>query len=162
MPIRSISIAALLFSFAVILLGFQPKPDTHIIFDMSLTLPVQVYWVLGTFSIAGSAFFIVVGFRRKWREPVERFMTGHYAYYPASVVFWGVYTISWLKGISNVASISEPNSWIFQLVLYYGFILFICIPIMSFKEWPPKPKKRSSKPIKAHSSINRNTPKNTT
>jgi hypothetical protein len=84
MPNRMMSFAVLLFSFAIALLGFQPKAGTptasynrefHV---PVITPPVQTYWVFGSLVIAASLFFIVVAYRRGWSKSVKKFMTQIY------------------------------------------------------------------------------------
>jgi len=142
MPNRLVSVAVLLFSFAVTLFGFKAKADTPIIsynreFHVPVvTLPVQAYWVVGAIASLGALFCIVAASKQKWREPVEAFVTkNRYAYYPGFVVFWGVFTVAFLKGVGAVISVS-PQAWVVLLAFYFGFLLFIVIPIISFKERP--------------------------
>jgi len=142
MPNRVVSFAVLLFSFAVTLFGFKAKTDTPIIsYDREfhvpvVTLPAQAYWVVGAIAILGALFFMVAASKQKWREPVEAFVTKNpYAYYPGFVVFWGVYAVTFLKGVGAVMLVS-PQAWVVLLAFYFGFLLFMIIPIISFKERP--------------------------
>jgi hypothetical protein len=137
MPNRMVSFGVLLFSFGVLLFGFKPKESG---FDFSMdkqyyvptvTVPVLVYWILGAIAIGMSLFFIIAASRRKWRESVEEFVNTK-AYYPGFVVFWIVYIMGFLKGVAAVISVSPP-AWVVYLVFYYGFILFLLIPVMYFK-----------------------------
>ncbi len=137
MPNRMVSFGMLLFSFGVLLLGFKPK-EIGFVFSIdkqysvpTVTAPVLVYWILGATAMGVSLFFIIAALRRKWRERVEEFVKTK-AYYPGFVVFWFVYTMGFLKGVGAVISISPP-AWVVYLVFYYGFILFLLIPVTYFK-----------------------------
>ena len=122
MPNRMMSFAVLLFSFAVVLLGFQPKAGTptasynrefHV---PVITPPVQTYWVVGSLVIAASLLFIIVACRQDWSKSVKKFMTQRaYIYLPVSLVFWLLYVVTWLKGVAAILSISPPH-W----VVYWG------------------------------------------
>jgi len=129
MPNRMMSFAVLLFSFAVALLGFQPKAGTptasynrefHV---PVITPPVQTYWVVGSLVIAASLLFIIVACRQDWSKSVKTFMTQRaYIYLPVSLVFWLLYVVTWLKGVAAILSISPPH-WVVYLVFYFGFVL---------------------------------------
>lgn len=147
MPNRMMSFAVLLFSFAVALLGFQPKAGTPTIsynreFHVPVVkLPVQSYWALGVIVIVASLFFIVVAFRGKWHRRVEDFVDKR-ASYPAFLIFWLVYVATWLKGVTAILAVSPP-AWIVYLVLYFGFALIWVIPVLSVKRWSELKKNRS-------------------
>jgi hypothetical protein len=136
MPKRIVSWSVLLFSFAIISLGYKPETNQwgfgydsqfHVPF---MTSPYIVYEIFGVVAIVLSLFFIIASFRKTWRERVEEFINTK-AYYPSFVIFWIVYILGYVKGISSVISISPPT-WVVLLAFYYGFILFLLIPIMYF------------------------------
>ncbi len=147
MPNRMMAFGVLLFSFALALFGFQQKTDAPTLsYDRDfhvpvMTFPVQTYWVIGAIAIAGSLFFMVLAFRKDWSEPVQNFMT-RYIYLPVSLLLWLLYTLTFLKGLAVILSISPP-AWIVYLVFYSGFVLFLVIPVLFFKEWFKSMKKVS-------------------
>ena len=138
MPNRIVTFAVLLFSFAVILFSFKPPEGTPVAsingqFHVPVvTLTVGYYYVFGAIAIAASLFFTVVACRRKWREHVEKFVDKPYLYYPGFVIFGSVYTITWLKSVASILSISPPH-WVVYLVFYFGLALFLFISVLYFK-----------------------------
>jgi hypothetical protein len=72
-----VSFAVLLFSFAVVMLGYQSEPGAPIFnyyaefHVFALTFPALWYQVLGAIAIVGSLFLIGSAFPKKWREHVE-------------------------------------------------------------------------------------------
>ena len=153
MPKRIVSWGVLLFSFAVVSLGYKPERDQwgfgydshyHVPF---LSSPYTFYEVLGTIAIVLSLFFIIASFRSKWRDGVEEFVTTK-ASYPSFVVFSFVYVIGFLRGLGALISISPPI-WIAYLVFYYGIIMFVLLVVMYVRglaEQKVSPQQVKSKP----------------
>jgi len=149
MPNRAESLAVLLFSFAIALLGFKAKAGTPIIsynrqFHVPIvTLSVQSYWVLGTIAMLASLFFMVVAFRPNWDDGVTKFVKNNFLAYCAwYFIFLLVYAATWLKGIGVVVSVSSP-AWIVDLVAIFGFVLFMCIFLLFHKGLPKLKKNRA-------------------
>ncbi len=57
---------------------------------------------------------------RNWRSNIL------YLYF---VMFWLVYTVGWLKGLSSIPA----EKFVFHLVFWFGFVWFFIIPIAWFK-----------------------------
>ena len=142
MPNRTVSLALLLFSFAVTLMAFQPPVDAPLVsysqrfHVVTATLPVLAYRILGAVATAGSLFFILLAFRKRWSERVEYVVTNSWnLHYLGFCGFWSVYAITYLKGVGAVVAISPP-AWVVYLVFYFGFALFLAIPVLSFMNRP--------------------------
>ena len=140
MPNRIASFAVLFFSFALLMLGFQPPPGSPIIGFFGKELPIPVpslgaYRVMGLIAIALSLFFIIVALRKKWSDNVESVVLGrNNLSYIMFIIFWLVSLASFIKGISGMVS-SSPPAWIVDLVTYFGLALvFITIPIL-YGKW---------------------------
>jgi len=137
---RMLSMGVLLFSFAALLFAFKPAEnvwsfhfDEHH-FVPIVTMPNLGYWILGAIAIGMSLFFIIMAFRDSWSQRVETFISG-VAHYPWFVVFYFVYTMSFLNAVGKIVSIAPPE-WIVYLFFYFGFLLFLLIPVICFLELP--------------------------
>ncbi len=137
MPKRLVSWGVLLFSFAMILLAYEPADSGWSYnFDWTyhvpiITMPNLGYWIMGGIAIGLSLFFMIGALRNGWHEKIEKFVHER-AYYPGFIVFWIVYIIGFIKGVGAVISLSPP-SWIVYLVFFSGLVLFLLIPFMYFK-----------------------------
>jgi hypothetical protein len=134
---RVVSFGVLVFFFAVVMLSFQPSAEP-VSFVLSIPpFPTWWYRVLGIAAIAISLAFLITAIRTKWSEKAEAWLANQVVYPIWFIIFEGLYTISFLKGIGTVIE-SSPPKWIVYLAFYFGFALFLYIPVIAFKHWPRK------------------------
>lgn len=128
----TLSHGIMLFFFGLILLGLQGRELVLFGFDIP-TLPIEFYRALGIVAVLTSLLFMVAQFRKQLATRIEKFLEER----PRSrwqggikwlywVIFWLVYTVGWLKGLSSV----PVESFAFPLVFYIGFVWVLIIGIV--------------------------------
>jgi len=119
------------------MLGFQPEGNM-VTYTINIPVPpVQVYWGFGIAAMVVSLLFLVIAIWTRWSEKVDKITSNPGVYYLWFVIFWGVYTISFIKGVGAVIETSPPT-WIEHTAFFFGFALFLYIPIVFFKYFPKK------------------------
>ena len=129
---RMLSHGVLLFFFSLVLLAVK-QPSTPVIFGFELfTFPIWSYTALGIIAVVISLLFMIAVFWNWLRDRLENFLKerqgsrwGAIIEYLYFVVFWLVYTVSWLKGLSFIPT----DEFIFDVVFCFGFIWFLIIPV---------------------------------
>jgi len=125
----------LLFLFSLILFGV--KPSTLVIFGFEIfAFPIWSYMALGIIALALSISFMVAIFWKQLAARMESVLEERsrshwqaFIQYLYFVVFWLVYIVSWLKGLSAIPA----EQFIFSVAFGIGFIWFFVIPITWFK-----------------------------
>ncbi len=119
-----ISFGVLLLLFALTMFGFQPTQDN---ITYTIRIPVfsaEHYRIIGTVAIALSLVTLFLSINKKWTEKTEKLIEKRPAFFPIFMIFWGLYTISYLKGFAEIVS-NSPPSWVSNLVFYSGFVVFL-------------------------------------
>jgi hypothetical protein len=133
---RSLSIGTLLLTFGLVLLGLRPTQQS--IYGVNIwTIPVVVNQVMGIIAFSGAIFFMIMAIRQGWSEKAEAWLRRPVVYYPSFVMFFGMYTVSYLKGIAAVFAASQP-AWIEYISFYIGFAAFLYIGIYGLIKMPKK------------------------
>jgi hypothetical protein len=137
MPKRSVSWGVLLFSFALISLGYKPPTDVwSFSFDKyfvpMLSTPYIVYEILGVIAIVGSFFLVISSFWSQWSTDIENFIINK-LHVVLFFVYWFVFSMGYLKAIAAISSISPPV-WVNNLIGYAGYVLFLLIPAL-YSKW---------------------------
>lgn len=122
----------LLFLFGLILLAVKQQSTPTIFGFEVLTPPLWLYTALGIIALVMSLLFMIAIFWRQMAGGLENLLKERrwgrwqdiiqYLYF---TVFWLVYTVSWLKGLSAISA----DGFIFGVVFCFGFIWFSIIPI---------------------------------
>jgi hypothetical protein len=85
------------------------------------TMHVWVFKGLGIVTFLASLVFMVAIFYQRWADKLHNYLKDQqYTYW---VIFWVVYTVSWLKGLISI----PPETFIFKMVFYVGFVWFLVI-----------------------------------
>jgi len=129
---RIVSFGVLLFLFSLALLGFQPKGES---ITYTINIPVfsiEHYRVMGMIAIALSLIFLITAIRREWSEWAERILDRREIFFPVFVIFWFLYTISYIKGFAGIVETSPP-AWLADLVFYFGFAVFLFLAMMGLR-----------------------------
>ena len=119
---KSIMWGVLLFSFAMILLAYEPAASSV----LSL-----VYRIMGGIAGVLSLFLVISAFWEKWSKTVEDFIKERLDFL-LFIIYWFVFIIGYLKGIGSLISNSQSN-WLVESAFYGGFVLFLLIPAHYFK-----------------------------
>ena len=129
---RVVSFGVLLFVFSLTLLGFQPKGES-ITYTISIPMfSIEHYRVLGMIAIALSLISLIMALRREWSERVEKILDKREIFFPVFLVFWALYTISYIKGFAGVVEASPP-AWLATLVFCFGFAVFLLLAIIALR-----------------------------
>ncbi len=137
MPKRIVAWGVLLFSFAIISLGYLPEENGFSAgFNKEylvpfITIPVLGYRIMGAIAVVVSLCLVISAFWGKWSNNIEEFVIEK-IHYLLFVIYWIVYIMGYLKGINAVIS-NSPPAWVVYLVFYPGFILFLLIPVLYVK-----------------------------
>jgi hypothetical protein len=91
-------------------------------------IPVFGYKGLGLVFLGVSVVFIVAVFWKWLAKSVTNIIDGRFQVF-YWIVFWLVYVIGWLKGLSGI----PPQSVTFPFAFYIGFIWFLIIAIIMLK-----------------------------
>lgn len=132
---RIVSFGVLLFSFALVMLAFQPE-GKPVVFTIP-EFPAEWYRGLGIAAIVISLAFLIMATRTGWNETAENILANRLVYNVWLVIFEGIYILTFLKGYVEVHRASPPT-WIDNIVFYFGFALVIYIPIIASKYSPKK------------------------
>ena len=132
---RMLSHGVLLFFFSLILLAVQPR--TLVLFGFEIfTFPIWFYTALGIIALTVSVSFMIAIFWKWLAVRLENFLEvrppSHWQYsiqYLYWVVFWLVYTVGWLKGLSSIPAQGST----FEIAFWFGFVWFLIIPIAWFR-----------------------------
>lgn len=132
---HALSDGILLFLFSLILLGL--KQSTLVLFGFEIfTFPIWLYTAFGVIALAMSVSFMIAVFWKRLAVILESFLEER----PRSrwqggikwlywVIFWFVYLIGWLKGLSSIPT----EVFAFKAAFWIGFVWFLIIPIAWFK-----------------------------
>ncbi len=129
---RSVSFGVLLLLFSLALLGIQPKGES---ITYTVNIPffsIEQYRVMGMIAISLSLIFLIMAIRREWAEWAERILDRKGAFFPVFIIFWGLYTISYIKGFAGVIEASPP-AWLAGLVFYFGFAVFFFLAMIGLR-----------------------------
>lgn len=91
------------------------------------TIPVSLFIILGIIAILTSLIFMVAVFCKRIACKLKSFLIGQ-ARLIYWTVFWGVYTIGWLKGMSTIpADTNILLKLVFLLAFFIGLLWFFVI-----------------------------------
>lgn len=90
--------------------------------------PIYFFTALGIITLMASLAFMVAVFCKRLASKLENFLEGQlrYTYW---VIFWLVYILGWLKGLSSVPT----DEFAFRVVYWIGFAWFFVIPIIMLR-----------------------------
>jgi len=127
---RMLSYGILFFLFSMVLLGL-PEGTLTLFGRRIFTFPAGLYDAFGIIALVISVVFIVAVFRQRMATKLEEFLVERsqsrwqsLAQYLYFVVFWFVYTIGWLRGLSVIPA----GELIFHVAFWFGAVLFFIIP----------------------------------
>jgi len=131
---KLVSFGVLLFSYALVMLAFQPGEPVRFTIP---EFPTANYRVLGIIAIVLSLAFLVMATRKGWSEWAEKILGYRWVYGIWSIIFEGLYILSFLRGYIEVHKAALPV-WLDNTVFYFGFALAVYIPIIVSKYYPKK------------------------
>ena len=65
-------------------------------------------------------------------ERAERILDRNAIFFPVFIIFYGLYTISYIKGFAGVVETSPP-AWLSNLVFFFGFATFLFLAVMGLR-----------------------------
>ncbi len=133
---RIVSFGGLLFSFALVMLSFQPE-GKPVVFTIP-EFPVEWYRGFGIAAIIMSLTFLITAAKKGWSEWAGNILDSRLLYGVSSIIYEGVYILSFLRGYIEVHKTSPPP-WIDYTVFLFGIIVAAYIPMITLKFYPKKP-----------------------
>lgn len=122
-----LSLGILLYIFSSILLGLQGGNFDPFSLGWEFSFPIWLYRALGILALVMSVrLMIAVLWKRLWR--VETFVELTWWEYPYRVVFWLIYTVSWITAFSAI----PPEEFFFHVSFWSGFAWFLVIGAVFF------------------------------
>jgi hypothetical protein len=132
---RNVLFGSMLFSLAMIMLGFQTEGES-IKWYFNMSIPsVDVYRFIGVGSVILFLFFMVSTVSKKWSKWMEKQLEKPWVYLPWCLIFWLVYIFSCLKGLLSVYE-ANPPLWIVSGVGIIGMVIMVYIPFVVIKYHP--------------------------
>jgi hypothetical protein len=133
---RILSFGVLLFSFALVMLGYQPsQTPVSTTFIPPFEFSLVEYRVIGLVAIFASLLFFIMAGKRTWSAIAEKWLNYPWLYPLWGTIFEGLYILGFLKGFVSIVKVSPP-AWVVNTVFYFGFVLAIYIIYVFYKYAP--------------------------